>query len=310
MGVRVPPRASHFNALGTNHPVPGMTSPDPTTALLISCPDQPGIVAEMSEFVRYRHGNILHLDQHVDSEENVFFMRMEWSQDRFAIPFEDVPAALTPTAERFEMAFTLHNSAQRPRVAIFASHESHCLYDLLSRTESGELRMDVRAVISNHEKLRDAADRFGIPFHYMPVTGGDKAEAERNQIELLERENVDTIILARYMQILSGKFAERYPNQIINIHHSFLPAFPGARPYHSAFRRGVKIIGATSHYVTEELDDGPIIAQDVVPVTHRESISDLIRHGKDLERIVLARAVWWHVERKILVYGNKTIVFD
>ncbi len=287
-----------------------MTPAEPTIAALISCPDQPGIVAEMSEFVRRRQGNIVHLDQHVDSEEDVFFMRMEWSQEGFTVPFEELPAELAPVAARFEMAVTLHNSAQRPRVAIFVSHEPHCLYDLLSRNESGELRMDVRLVVSNHEKLRAAADRFGIPFHHIPVRGDQKADAESRQIELLQKEKIDTIILARYMQILSGDFSDRYPHQIINIHHSFLPAFPGARPYHSAFRRGVKIIGATSHYVTEDLDDGPIIAQDVVHVTHRESINDFIRHGKDLERIVLARAVWWHLERKILVYGNKTVVFD
>jgi formyltetrahydrofolate deformylase len=208
------------------------------------------------------------------------------------------------------MDFSLHDASRRPRIAIFASSEAHCLYDLLSRHESGELRMDIRCVVSNHGKLEPAAARFGIPFHHIPVTAATKAAGEASQLELLERENVDTIILARYMQILSGDFTRRYPNRIINIHHSFLPAFPGARPYHSAYLRGVKVIGATSHYVTEELDDGPIIAQDVVPVTHRESIADFIRHGRDLERIVLARAVWWHVERKILVYDNKTVVFD
>lgn len=287
-----------------------MTSSSPTAVLLISCPDQPGIVAESSNFIRQNKGNIVHLDQHVDTEENVFFMRVEWSLAEFAIPRAEIFAALEPLTSRFSMKWSVHHSDEHPRAAIFVSKESHCLYDLLSRHEAGELCMDIPLIISNHETLKPAADRFGIPFHHLPVTVETKAAQEAAALDLLGEAGVDTVVLARYMQILSADFTGRFPNNIINIHHSFLPAFPGARPYHSAYKRGVKVIGATSHYVTATLDDGPIIAQDVVPVSHRESVGDFIRHGRDLERLVLARAVWWHVERKILVYDNKTVVFD
>ncbi|MFV1995071.1 MAG: formyltetrahydrofolate deformylase [Verrucomicrobiales bacterium] len=287
-----------------------MATSSPSAILLISCPDCSGIVARMSAFVRDNKGNIVHLDQHVDTEESVFFMRMEWSLEDFAISRKDLPGALEKFTASFAMSWSLHFSEERPRVALLVSKESHCLYDLLSRHESGELRMEIPLIIGNHEHLRPAAERFNIPFHHLPITKATKAEQEGKEFSLLDEHGVDTIVLARYMQILSEDFVARYPNRIINIHHSFLPAFPGARPYHSAYRRGVKIIGATSHYVTPELDEGPIIAQDVTSVSHKDSITDFLRHGKDLEKIVLARALWSHVEHKVLVYENKTVVFD
>lgn len=280
-----------------------------TAILLISCPDQPGILASISQFLFENSGNIVDVDQHVDSEEELFFMRMEWEVAGFGIERERIANALEPLVERFSMTCHLHFSDCRPRAAIFVTKENHCLYDLLSRYESGELNMDIPLILSNREDLRSAAERFEIPFHCLPITRDNKDEQEKRQIELLEEHGCEMAILARYMQILSPRLVNAFPNGIINIHHSFLPAFPGARPYHSAHRRGVKIVGATSHYVTEDLDEGPIIAQGVTQVSHRDSVRDFIRKGRDLEQTVLSRAVWLHTKRRTLVSGNRTIVF-
>ncbi|MBP7829801.1 MAG: formyltetrahydrofolate deformylase [Kiritimatiellae bacterium] len=283
---------------------------NPNTAiLLISCPDQRGIVAALSGFIAAENGNILHLDQHVDVEQNVFFARVEWELEGFRIPRERLGEALARLAAPRRMDWQLFFSDRRPRVAIFVSTQSHCLYDLLARHEAGELDADIPLVIGNHSDLRPAAERFGIPFHLVPVNKDSRAALEEQELRLLEAERVDTVVLARYMQILSGEFVRRFPNRIINIHHSFLPAFPGAKPYHSAHARGVKIVGATAHYVTERLDEGPIIEQDVVRVSHRQTVADLVRQGQDLEKIVLARAVLWHLQKKVLVYNNKTVIF-
>ena len=282
----------------------------PTTAiLLISCPDQTGIVAAVSGFITENRGNIVHLDQHVDSADAAFFMRVEWEVDSFAIGREQIEERIRPLADQFGMNWSLHFSDVRSRVALFVTKENHCLYDLLSRHESGELSMDVPLIISNRTDLKEVADRFGIEFHHVPIKSDTQAAQEAHELELLRSHDIDTVVLARYMQILSDTFVDALPNRIINIHHSFLPAFPGARPYHSAHDRGVKIIGATSHYVTAELDEGPIIAQDVTEVSHRESVADFIRKGRDLEKNVLAEAVWHHINRRILVYNNRTVVF-
>jgi len=287
-----------------------MEPSSPTATLLISCPDQAGIVTAVSGFIFDKSGNIVHLEQHVDPVANVFFMRLEWELDGFEIDRDAVASAFQPLADRFEMSWTLHFSDVRPRVAIFVTKENHCLYDLLSRHESGELKMDIPLIISNRTDLKPAAERFGIPFNHFPITKETKAAQEANEIALMQEHGVDTVILARYMQILSPQLVDAFPNHIINIHHSFLPAFPGARPYHSAHQRGVKVIGATSHYVTEDLDEGPIIAQDVIRVSHRDSVRNLIRKGKDLEKVVLARGVWLHISRRILAYENRTVVFE
>ena len=281
----------------------------PTAILLISCRDQPGILAAISQFLFENSGNIVDVDQHVDSEEQLFFMRMEWEVDGFGIERERIANALEPLVERFSMTCHLHFSDTRPRAAIFVTKENHCLYDLLSRYESGELNMDIPLIMSNREDLRAAAERFDIPFHCLPITRENKDEQEQRQIELLGEHGCEMAILARYMQILSPRLVNAFTNGIINIHHSFLPAFPGARPYHSAHQRGVKIVGATSHYVTEDLDEGPIIAQGVTQVSHRDSVRDFIRKGRDLEQTVLSRAVWLHTKRRTLVSGNRTIVF-
>lgn len=236
-------------------------------------------------------------------------MRVEWALDGFALARQEIIPALTPLLERFEMRWSLHFSDIVPRVAIFVTKENHCLYDLLSRHESGELRMDIPLIVSNREDLRATAGRFDIPFHHLPVTAENKAEQEQREIELLREAQVDLVVLARYMQILSPKMTAAFPDRIINIHHSFLPAFPGARPYHSAHKRGVKLVGATSHYVTEDLDEGPIIVQGVTPVSHSDSVQDFIRKGRALEQTVLSRAVWLHLNHRTLVHANRTIVF-
>jgi formyltetrahydrofolate deformylase len=279
-----------------------------TAVLLIHCPDARGIVADVTGFIRDHNGNVLHLDQHVDFEQNVFFMRMVWSLDGFNLSREDFITAFASIASRYRMAWTLHYGATRLRMALFVSKLSHCLYDILSRHEAGEYEADIPLIISNHEALRNVADRFGIPFHVFPITAQTKADQEQREIALLKDERVDTVVLARYMQILSADFVAQFPNQIINIHHSFLPAFAGARPYHAAYARGVKIIGATSHYVTSDLDQGPIIEQDIIRVTHKETIEDFVRKGRDLEKTVLSRAIWLHARRQILVYNNKTVI--
>jgi formyltetrahydrofolate deformylase len=280
-----------------------------TATLLIDCPDQRGIVAAVSDFL-YRHGaNILHADQHQDSDQHLFFMRVEWDLDGFALPFADFATAFGAIAERFAMQWRLERSTQRRRLALFVSKVDHCLVDLLYLWRTGELRCDVAIVVGNHRDAEAQAQFHGVPFHHIPV-GDDKQAAERAQLELLQRERIDLIVLARYMQILSPRFVDTYPQRIINVHHSFLPAFVGAKPYHQAFARGVKLIGATSHYVTSELDDGPIIEQQTARISHRDQLPDLLQKGRELERAVLSRAVRWHVESRILVYGKKTVIFD
>jgi len=275
------------------------------------CPDQKGIVAKVTAFIHNNRGNILALDQHVDKQDQHFFMRIKWALDGFAIPREKIADYFqTLIAIPYQMEFQLHFTDQVPRMAIFVSQFSHCLYDILSRWESGEWDVQIPLIISNHQDMSSIAERFNIPYHYLPVLPGNKAEQEQKQMELLEDAGIDFIVLARYMQILTEHFTARYPNRIINIHHSFLPAFAGAKPYHAAFQRGVKIIGATCHYVTSELDEGPIIEQDVVRVSHKDSLDTLIRKGKDLEKIVLSRGIFQHLKYKTLVYKNKTIVFS
>jgi len=278
--------------------------------LLLSCPDQPGIVAEVSNFIFRNRGNIVHLDQHTDKQADAFFMRVEWELEGFLISRSNLENAVQDLARPFRFfECSIHFTDIKPRVALFVSKANHCMYDLLARYQSGELAIEIPLIIGNHEDLRTDAEKFDIPFHCFPITKANKAKQEAAELKLLEEHEVDTVILARYMQILSGDFVDHFPNSIINIHHSFLPAFIGAKPYHQAYERGVKIIGATSHYVTSDLDQGPIIEQDVAPVSHRESIQDFIRHGKDLEKVVLARAVWNHVRRRILTYNNKTVLF-
>ena len=280
-----------------------------TAILLIDCPDQKGIVAAVSDFL-YRHeANILHADQHQDGDLGLFLTRVEWDLEDFRLSAAEFGKAFTPVAEKFKMRWRFEMSSQRPRVAIFASGYDHCLADLLYRHASGELACEVPLIISNHHDAERLAEFHRIPFQFVAVEEG-KAEAEREQLALLKQHSVDLVVLARYMQILSPVFVAQYPQRIINVHHSFLPAFSGARPYHRAFERGVKLIGATSHYVTETLDEGPIIEQDVVRISHRDQLEDLIQKGRDLEKVVLSRAVRWHIEHRILVYAKKTVVFD
>ena len=282
----------------------------PTATLLIHCPDQPGLVHSVTGFIFNYQGNILHLDQHVDHEGNIFFMRVEWSLEGFGLPKDIIHAAFKPLAEQRRMTWSLHFSNEHKRVALLVSKEGHCLYDLLSRHEAGELPVEIPLIVSNHEILRPAAERFGISFEHLPVTAQNKAEQEQKQIDLMMEHGVDTVELARYMQIVTPRFIEKFSNRILNIHHSFLPAFAGAKPYHQAHVRGVKLIGATSHYVTADLDQGPIIHQDVARVSHKDSAADMVRMGKDLEKIVLAKALWWHLNNKVLIYSNKTVVFE
>jgi formyltetrahydrofolate deformylase len=286
---------------------------DPATVILLaSCADRSGLVREIARFVHEQEGNIVHLDQHVDHRDKRFFIRVEWE-----ISKGTAGGAVDALAEAFKeiggargMDWSLHGSAARPRLAIFVSKEPHCLYDLLSRHASGELAVEVPLVVSNHDDLRPVAERFGIPFHRFAISAEDKAGQERAEQQLLEENRIDTVVLARYMQILSAEFCARYVGRAINIHHSFLPAFAGARPYHQAYERGVKVIGATSHYVTSDLDEGPIIAQDVTPVSHRQSVSELIRIGRDLEKNVLARAVRAHCEHRVIIHDGRTVVFE
>ncbi|MBS1800182.1 MAG: formyltetrahydrofolate deformylase [Acidobacteria bacterium] len=284
-----------------------------SAVLLITCPDQKGLVATVSGEL-YRFGaNIIHADQHQDHDAGLFFMRVEWtlgSEGEHPFDIQAFSEAFAPIAKRFNMDSQLHVSAIRPRVAIFVSQHLHCYADLLQRHQMGELECEIALVISNHTDGKALAQFYGIPFHHVPLTAANKAEGEAKQFALLDAAGVELIVLARYMQILSPEFVRRYPFSIINVHHSFLPAFIGARPYHAAHKRGVKLIGATSHYVTEELDDGPIIEQDVARVSHRDQVQDLIAKGRDLERVVLSRAVAWHLDRRILRYGNKTVIFD
>lgn len=282
-----------------------------TAMLLIHCPDQQGILATVTDFININGGNIIYLDQHVDRVEKVFFMRVEWELENFIIPQDRIEEYFrTLYANKYDMYYRLYFSDYVPRMAIFVSKMPHCLYDMLARYTAGEWKVEVPLIVSNHDNLRDVAERFDIPFHHIPVTKENKAEQEAATLRLLEENKVDFIVLARYMQIISNRMIERYPNRIINIHHSFLPAFIGAKPYHAAYERGVKLIGATSHYVTEELDAGPIIGQDIVRISHKNTVQDLIHKGQDLEKIVLSRAVEKHIDRKILTYKNKTVVFN
>lgn len=278
--------------------------------LLISCPDTKGIVAKVSNFLYRNNGNIEHADQHIDSENNTFFMRIEWSLKDFKIDKDRIADEFRSIAEEFKMDWHLYFTRDIPSVAIFVSNYLHCLYDLLLRYKSNQFPCKVSMIISNHSLAKKVAKDFNIEFFEFPITKENKIVQEREQLALLKRNNVELVVLARYTRILTKQFVETFPNQIINIHHSFLPAFVGKHPYHQAYKRGVKIIGATSHYVTEELDAGPIIEQDTIRVSHRDSLKDLIRKGQDLEKVVLSRAVRWHLERKILVYNNKTVVFD
>ncbi len=278
--------------------------------ILINCPDQSGIIRSVTTFVHQQKGNVVYLDQHVDKQAGVFFMRLksEFEQEidlsSFKTDFEK------ELANEFNMEWDAYTDDYKPKMAIFVSKYNHCLYDLLSRYNSGELSVDIPFILSNHTDLKYVAEQFNIPYFHIPVTKATKDEAEDKQLELLEQYGVDFIVLARYMQIVSPKVIDVFPQKIINIHHSFLPAFAGAKPYHAAFERGVKIIGATSHYVTEDLDAGPIIEQDVTTVSHTHSVKDFIAKGRDLERIVLSRAVQLHVARKTMVYNNKTVIFS
>ena len=282
-----------------------------TAKLLLHCPDKPGILAEVTDFITVNKGNIIYLDQYVDHVENIFFMRIEWELKDFLVPQEKIEDYFrTLYGQKYEMDFRLYFSDVKPRMAIFVSKMSHCLFDMLARYTAGEWNVEIPLIISNHPDLQHVAERFGIPFYLFPITRETKEEQERKEMELLAKHNITFIVLARYMQVISEQMINAYPNKIINIHHSFLPAFVGAKPYHAAFQRGVKIIGATSHYVTTELDAGPIIEQDVVRITHKDSIEDLVNKGKDLEKIVLSRAVQKHIERKILAYKNKTVIFS
>lgn len=280
-----------------------------TATLLIHCPDRPGLVHDVTGFIFSHQGNIVDLQQHIDPDQDAFFMRLEWSLENFTLEKGEIADRLQPMTRRHQMEFQLHFSSQRKRVALFVTRENHCLYDLLARYEAGDLPIEIPLIVSNRETLRPAAERFGIPFHYFPITPENKHQQEAAQIALLKEHRIDTVVLARYMQIIGMTMIQEFPNQILNIHHSFLPAFVGARPYHQAFERGVKIIGATSHYVTEALDEGPIIHQDVMRVSHEDTVQDLIRLGRDLEKSVLAKALWWHVRSQVLVYRNKTVVF-
>ncbi len=282
-----------------------------TAILLMHCPDQPGIIAVITEFINVNGGNIVYLDQYVDKVNGVFYMRVEWDLENFIIPKNKIGQYFQILyAAKYNLNYSLKFSDEPQRMAIFVSKMSHCLYDILARYISGEWDVEIPVIISNHPDLADAAKQFNIPFEVIPVTRENKAEMEQKEFEILDSYNVDFIVLARYMQVLSEDFINRYPHHIINIHHSFLPAFVGAKPYHAAYERGVKLIGATSHYVTPDLDAGPIIEQDIVRVTHKDTIQDLVHKGRDLEKIVLSRAVEKHIQRKILTFDNKTIVFS
>jgi len=279
--------------------------------ILIHCEDQKGIIAAVTDFIVRVEGNIIYIDQHVDVEQNVFFMRLECELTNKNSNLAVIKNVFEQTiATDFKMSWEIHTKEQKPKTAIFVSKYDHCLFDILGRYSAGEFNMEIPLIVSNHEDLRSVAKRFDIPFYCIPFTKENKEEGEKQQIEILRKYEIDFIVLARYMQIITPDLISLYENKIINIHHSFLPAFPGAKPYHSAFKRGVKIIGATSHYVTNELDEGPIIEQDITRVSHINSIDDFIMKGRDLERIVLARAIKLHAERKTMVYNNKTVVFS
>ncbi|WP_346864377.1 formyltetrahydrofolate deformylase [uncultured Draconibacterium sp.] len=282
-----------------------------TAILLIHCPDKQGILATVTEFLNKNKGNILYLDQHVDRQEKIFYMRVEWELENFAIPPEKIGEYFdTLIGAPLQMTWKIYFSNTIPRMALFVSKMPHALFDILARYTAGEWDVEIPMIISNHETLKPVAERFGIDFHYFPINKDNKEEQEAAELKLLKDNNIDFVVLARYMQILSEDFVKQFPNKVINIHHSFLPAFAGAKPYHAAHQRGVKIIGATSHYVTSELDAGPIIEQDVTRCSHVDTIQNLIRKGRDLEKIVLSQAVYKHLQRKVLVYKNRTVVFN
>jgi formyltetrahydrofolate deformylase len=281
-----------------------------SATLLVECPDRKGIVAAIASFVLRYDGNILHADQHQAPELGLFLCRVEWDIEGFGMELDKFPELFAPIAGEFRMHWRLALSEPRPRVAVMVSKHNHCLADLLYRWHERELDCDIPLILSNHDDARRHAEFYGIPFHVIPVAQRDKAGAELRQLELLRQAKIDLVVLARYMQILSPEFIQHYPQRIINIHHSFLPAFAGARPHHQAFSRGVKLIGATAHYVTEQLDEGPIIEQDVARISHRDTVEDLIHKGRDLEKTVLSRAVRWHIENRVLIFGSKTVIFD
>ncbi|MFR9523895.1 MAG: formyltetrahydrofolate deformylase [Rikenellaceae bacterium] len=281
-----------------------------TVTLLLHCPDQPGILAAVTTFVNDNGGNIVYLAQHVDRVEKIFFMRVEWDLQNFIIPKDKIADTFRMLyAERYNMKCQIYFNSKVPRMALFVSKMSHCLFDILARYTAGEWSVEIPMIISNHEDLRSTAEQFNIPYHVFNITRENKLEQETATIKLMQDHDIDFIVLARYMQILSPSFISEYPNQIINIHHSFLPAFVGAKPYHAAFERGVKLVGATSHYVTNDLDAGPIIEQDITRISHRDSVDSIIHKGRDIEKIVLSHAVEKHIQHKILVYGNKTVIF-
>jgi len=280
-----------------------------TAILLLSCKDRTGLISRIAHFVFERNGNILDLDEHVDVDDKQFFIRIAWDMRDFSIPESQVVEAFTPLAKEFNAAWRIRFTGKKLRVAIFVSKLDHCLQEILWRQRLGEFSIEIPLIISNHEDLRPLAQQYDIPFFVFPITKENKEEQEKKELALLKQHDIDTVVLARYMQILTPFFVDQYPNQIINIHHSFLPAFVGNNPYKQAYDRGVKIIGATSHYVTKELDEGPIIEQDIIRISHKDTVSDLIRKGRDLERLILARALYYHSEHRILVHGKKTIVF-
>ena len=290
-----------------------MEQKNPTAILLLCCPDKQGIITDITKFLTDNSGNIVYIDQYVDNVDSMLFMRIEWELAKFVIPREKISEYIhTLFAGRYDMDFNIYFSDEKPRMAIFVSKMSHCLYDLLARYKAGEWNIDIPCIISNHENLRYVADQFNIPYYVWSINKdhSNKDEVEKAEMDLLKKEKITFIVLARYMQIITDKMIAAYPHHIINIHHSFLPAFIGAKPYHQAYERGVKIIGATSHYVTNELDAGPIIEQDVVLITHKDTPDTLVLKGRDLEKIVLSRAVTKHIERKILTYKNRTVIFS
>ncbi|PDH48044.1 MAG: formyltetrahydrofolate deformylase [Bacteroidetes bacterium MED-G21] len=282
-----------------------------TATMLIYCPDEKGIILSVTNYISANNGNIVDLDQHVDSEQKIFFMRVEWTLSDFNVPRENIGTHFgSEVAQKYQMQYTVHFRDEKIRMALMVSKMDHCFNDILSRYKSGEWNVEIPLIISNHPEMEETANRFGIPYHYIPVSKQTKVEQEKKQLQLLSDNKIEFVVLARYMQILSENFIKDYSNPIINIHHSFLPAFPGAKPYHSAHERGVKIIGATSHYVTKDLDAGPIIEQSTANISHKDRVEDLVRKGRDIEKVVLSRAIWYHVNRRILSYGNRTIIFD
>lgn len=287
-----------------------MQETDVRAVLLLTCPDQPGLVAAVSDFIARHKGNIVHADQHTDFEQGLFVQRVEWQLAGFSVPRPELDAAFRPIAERFKMSWTIRFSDHKPKAAIFVTRQAHCLYDLLARRRMGELNADFPLVVSNHEELGGVAREFGLDYRHFPVAAGGKTAQEQRVLRELEERGIELIILARYMQVLSADFVSRFSSRVINIHHSFLPAFAGAKPYHQAHERGVKLVGATAHYVTTDLDQGPIIEQGVVRVSHRDAVPDIVRKGRDLEKVVLSRAVQLHLANRVVVYGNKTVVFD